>query len=91
LRPAAQAGAEACFLGLFGTRKEGYILAARTTRGTGWPAINAGRRDGEDEHSVVTGIARRYALPALIFVSMIVTWVLFDLTAVVELGRVGDR
>jgi hypothetical protein len=39
----------------------------------------------------VTGIARRYALPALIFVSMIVTWVLFDLTAVVELGRVGDR
>src|ERR1700674_5415834 len=76
LRTATQAGAVARLLRLIGTREEFHILASRTARRTRWPAIDASRRDGEDELSVVAAVARDHGVPALL---------------VAQLGRLGIR
>jgi hypothetical protein len=62
-RAAAKAGAVAGFFGLVRLTVESYVLATRTPRRTGWPAIYAGGRNCEDEHSVISRISRFYGVP----------------------------
>ena len=63
---ATQAGAVSGSLRLFGTREELDVLPARTARGARRPAINACRRDSEDELAVVGGVARDDGAPELV-------------------------
>jgi hypothetical protein len=42
---------------------ESYILATWTPRRARWPTIYAGRRNCEDEHSVISRISRFYGVP----------------------------
>src|SRR2546421_2228442 len=66
LRAAAQAGAVAGTLRLFGAREELNVLPAGTARGTRRPAIDACARDGEDELAVVGGVAGDDCAPKLV-------------------------
>src|SRR5580658_2246374 len=65
-RPATQAGAEAGFLRLLGSRIEFHVLTPRTARRARRPAINAGTGDREDELSVAARIAPDNCIPALV-------------------------
>jgi hypothetical protein len=62
-RAAAKAGTVAGFFGLLGLAVKSYMLATRTPRRAGWPAIYAGGRNCENEHSVIIRISRLYGVP----------------------------
>jgi hypothetical protein len=62
-RAAAETGAVTGFFGLFRLAVKNHILATRTPRRARWPAINAGGRDCEDEHSVIPCISSLYGVP----------------------------
>src|SRR5579864_1732106 len=61
---AAQAFTETGALGLVNMTKERYILATRTLRRAGRPAVDAGRRHGINEFAVARAIAGENGLPA---------------------------
>jgi hypothetical protein len=67
LRPATQAGAISRPLGLFRPEEELHVFAARPACRTRRAAIHAGARNGEDEFSVASGVARQHGIPALIY------------------------
>ena len=60
----AQTSAVASLLRLLGVEEEGDVLPPWAARRTGRPAIHSGRRDGEDERTVVRGISPDDCVPA---------------------------
>ena len=63
---AAQAGPETGGLGPFRRGEEPHVLALRAAGRAGRAAVNAGRRDGEDEAAVLPGIAGDDGLPGAV-------------------------
>src|SRR6266508_5824984 len=63
-RPTAAAGPKAGLLCRRRLTEKDHLRAPRPPRGAGWPAEDAGRAHGVDEHAVEICLARQHRLPA---------------------------
>src|SRR5256885_825344 len=66
--PTAAAGPKAGLLGRRRLTEKDHLLAPWPPRGAGWPAEDAGRAHGVDEHAVESSLARQHRLPAAFFI-----------------------